>query len=289
MLKRVLRRLARGIGIESRVNRYLRGPHVETFRINGVEVRIPSFRGISCTHTEPWMTDLLAEVLQGRSGAFLDVGVNLGQTLIKVRALDPHRAYVGFEPNPLCVSYVHDLIKENAFENCTLLPVGLFTDDCVLSLNRYSDDPTDSSASLIEDFRLDRGVRSRVFVPVFKFGTVAKLLGDAGVGIVKIDVEGAELEVVQSLLELIKRDRPVILMEVLPVYSDDNSSRRNRQLALERILADADYAILRVEKTVSGDYDGLKHIESIGIHSDLTQCDYVAVPSEQLAKLKMTV
>jgi FkbM family methyltransferase len=288
MLKRVLGHLARRMGIQRRVNWYLRKiNYIKKVYINDVEVRIPSIHGIACDASEPWMIDLLTKMFQERSGAFLDVGVNVGQTLVKVKALDPHREYIGFEPNPTCVSYVQNLINANAFKNCTLLPVGLFTKDCVLSLDFFSDDVTDSSASLINNFRPDHRIHSRVFVPVFQFNSLAKILGEKSVGIVKIDVEGAELEVVKSLLELIRRDKPIILIELLPVYSNENTFRKNRQDELERIFADTDYVILRVEKTPSNTYSGLKRVDKIGIHSDLTQCDYVVLPSAQLAELQM--
>ena len=262
--------------------------YTRKIRINDVEMRIPSIHGITCYATEPWMTGLIAKVLQEQHEAFLDVGVNVGQTLVKLKALDPHREYVGFEPNPVCVSYVQELIKANAFENCTLFPVGLFTEDCILCLDFFSDDVTDGSASIIDKFRPDNRIYSQIFIPVFRFDSLYKFLGSKRFGIVKIDVEGAELEVVKSLLELIRRDRPIILIEVLPVYSDENAFRKNRQDELERIFADTDFAILRVEKTRSNTYSGLRHIEKIGIHSDLTQCDYVIVPNEQLAKLQIT-
>ena len=161
----------------------------------------------------------------------------------------------------------------------------MFTEDCVLSLDFFSDNLTDSSASLVNNFRPESKIHSRLFVPVFRFDSLAKILGDKSVGIVKIDVEGAELEVVKSLLELIRRDKPIIMIELLPVYSSENTSRKNRQDELERIFADNDYTILRVEKNSSDAYSGLRRIEKIGIHSDLTQCDYVIVPSTQLAVL----
>lgn len=99
-------------------------------------------------------------------------------------------------------------------------------------------------------------------------------------------MEGAELEVVKSLLDLIKRDRPIILVEILPVYSAANTFRMDRQDELEQIFADAGYVALRVEKTPTVAYAGLKPVKKIGIHSDLTLCDYVVLPREQLAEVQ---
>jgi len=233
------------------------------------------------------MVELLAKLLPLRPGAFFDVGVNVGQTLVKVKSIDADREYVGFEPNPNCVFYVGNLMKANSFRKCTLLPVGLFTEDCVLSLDIFSDNATDSSASLIKNFRPDNRARSQVFVPVFQFHSLTQILREKPVGLVKIDVEGAELEVVKSLLEVIKRDKPIILIELLPVYSEENAFRKNRQEELERILAGIDYAIARVEKKSSNTFSGLTAIREIGVHSDLTRCDYVSLPSAELAAMQM--
>lgn len=289
MLKLVSSNWAWGKAIQKRVNWYLtKLNYIANVNINGVVVRIPSINGISCDASEPWMVDLLAKLLPLRPGAFFDVGVNVGQTLVKVKSIDPDREYVGFEPNPTCIFYVQNLIKVNSFNHCTLLPVGLFTEDCVLSLDLFSDDATDSSASLIKNFRPGNSVRSRIFVPVFEFHHLTTVLDEKSVGLVKIDVEGAELEVVKSLLQMIKHDKPIILIELLPVYSHGNVFRKNRQEELEQILAGIDYAILRVEKTSANAFSGLTVIREIGVHSDLTRCDYVILPNVELAALQMT-
>lgn len=286
MSNRLLGNLARSLSIRRRINWYLRRiNYARTLRIRGVRIKAPSIYGIACRQSESWMVDLLATLLDQRPGAFLDVGVNVGQTLVKVKAIDPDREYIGLEPNPVCVFYTQNLIRWNAFERCTLLPVGLFTHDSVLALDLFAeDDAADSSASMISHFREDSVVHSSVFVPVFRFDSLAKILGDTVVGVVKIDVEGAELEVLKSLLQLIRRDRPAILIEVLPVYSQDNTFRRERQDKLETLFADAGYALHRVGKTRSGAYAGLEPIEAIGIHSDLTKCDYLALPRGQMAR-----
>ena len=262
MLKKVARYLVRRI--HRRIKWFMRKfNYNRRIYINGKKISVPSIRGITCNVTEPWLTDLLGKVLQEQNGAFLDVGVNVGQTLVKLKALDPNRKYIGFEPNPVCVYYVQELIKENSFENCTLFPVGLFIEDCVLPLDLFSDYVASSTASLINKFRPDHRVHSRILVPVFRFDSLAKLVDFKSVGIIKIDVEGAELEVVQSILELIRRDKPIILIEILPVYSEENAFRKNRQDKLEQIFTDTGYIIIRVEKTNTDNYSLLRCVEKI--------------------------
>jgi vacuolar-type H+-ATPase subunit D/Vma8 len=105
------------------------------------------------------------------------------------------------------------------------------------------------------------------------------------VGIVKIDVEGAELEVVKSLYQLLDTQRPIVLLEVLPVYSNENTMRKERQEELEKIFNELKYYLFRVDKSEDA-FVGLKRIETIGIHADLNQCDYVVVPNELVAKIQ---
>jgi hypothetical protein len=49
------------------------------------------------TH-EPWLDRIYEKVMLDRRGAFIDVGANIGQTLLKVLNTNPSAEYVGFEP-----------------------------------------------------------------------------------------------------------------------------------------------------------------------------------------------
>ena len=62
---------------------------------------------------EPWIDAVFGQILNSRPGVFVDVGVNLGQTLFKILALDPGRRYVGFEPQLACAFMLQSFIDEN--------------------------------------------------------------------------------------------------------------------------------------------------------------------------------
>ena len=115
------------------------------------------------------MSGLLEVLLPLQPGTFMDVGVNVGQTLIQLRTLDAKRPYVGFEPNPACVFYVNELIRLNTFLSCTVFPVGLHTSDCVMPLARFSESVTDSCASVVDGFRPDQEVYSEQLVPLVRY------------------------------------------------------------------------------------------------------------------------
>ncbi len=256
-----------------------------TLWIDGKRIRVPFMNGVAMAGIEePWMLELLRRFLARTKGTFIDVGVNVGQTLVQVKCVDPTRQYIGFEPNPVCVSYVTELIRCNHFDACTIIPAALHRKDGLLILDLYHDYPADGTASVVEGFRAQRAVARKICVPAYCYKTVAAGLPPFEIGVVKIDVEGAELDVLLGLQDAIQRDRPVLLIEVLPVYASANICRLQRQEELEKLLHSWCYVLLRVKKDGKR-LSGFDYIYSIGIHGDLTRCDYVAVPSEERESL----
>ncbi len=58
-------------------------------RLNGKRFRVPVLGESGYSNldmSEPWMTELLRRLVPLCDGGFIDVGVNIGQTLLKVRA-----------------------------------------------------------------------------------------------------------------------------------------------------------------------------------------------------------
>jgi FkbM family methyltransferase len=246
---------------------------------------IPQIQDDICAVTEPWMVDLLAWLFTKKSGAFLDVGVNLGQTLLAVKAAEHSRKYVGVEPNAHCVAYTERLIAMNRLSNCQIVPVGLANQTGLRRLQLYDGETVDSSASLVESFRPDQKVTANKIVPVFPFEAIEQATGLLRLGIVKIDVEGSEADVLHSMLGSLKRDRPWLVVEILPCYQPKNVERISRQEAVEALLADAEFVKLRIIKQPDGRLERLLRIDRIGIHGHLDWCDYLILPREDVATL----
>ena len=73
--------------------------------------------------SEPWMTNVLLGLRPLFNGHFVDVGVNIGQTLLKAHAVFGEVNYIGFEPNPTCINYVQEMIRQNGFKQTELIPI----------------------------------------------------------------------------------------------------------------------------------------------------------------------
>jgi len=241
--------------------------------------KVPNIYGISVPPSEPWMDGLLAVLMEKEKRAFMDVGVNLGQTLLKVKSVDHERVYVGFEPNPNCVFYVDRLIQVNDFTKCTVIPAGLYVDNRFLELSISPDDIVNAGASVVKDFRPQNAPGTGAFVSLVSWETLPEEMRKIEYGIVKVDVEGAELDVVKSLEPVLDRDKPILVVEILPVYRADNRARVERQDALLGLLMGKGYRMYRVRKSPDGLYRDMERIDHIEIHADLALCDYVFCPS----------
>jgi FkbM family methyltransferase len=239
---------------------------------------------------EGWMTSLLNSLKpyfkSQDSKAFLDVGVNVGQTLVKYRSVVPGGTYYGFEPNPVCVAYVSSLIDLNAWTDASLYPVGISKTATICELIFFHGSVVDSSASIIDEFRPNDPVAKRSNIAVFPLRAIQL---SHQISFVKIDVEGAELEVLKGSEELLRRDQPLISTEILPCYDATNEFRIQRQIELETFLRSVGYECTRIVKDGDTGFAGLKVVDEIGVHADMNLSDYLWIPREQLAGiLKLT-
>ena len=204
---------------------------------------------------------------------FVDIGMNIGQTLLKVRSIDQHIPYIGFEPNPVCVSYLYKLIQLNQIENVRIMPVGLGSQSEILTL--YADNEFASGASVIKGFRKNQKIKFEYNIPVFSGD---EILNNLKIGLIKIDVEGFELDVLKGIINSIKLNRPFILCEILPNYNNRDSERYARQMELESLLKSNDYSIGRIEEKSAK----CKLLNSIDIFDSMEESNYIFIPNERL-------
>lgn len=237
-----------------------------------------------CEVIEPWMYDLLSRLLPEKPGAFLDVGVNLGQTLIAVKACEPDRHYVGLEPNPHCVAYAEQLIRMNGLADCLIVPVGLGAEAGLRRLQLYAGS-FDPSASLVENFRPEHAIHSLKIVPVFSFPALEQALRLSALGVVKIDVEGGEAEILCSMREALQRDKPWLIVEILPCWNAEHVERIERQQTIEQLLDDIGYIKLRILRGPDGHLQHLSPVARIGIHENLDWSDYLLCPGDDIDRI----
>lgn len=277
-LKQTLKRLLRPFNLVMPVAAY------------GSKFKVPLMRGVGASHrqgSEAWMVDALQRLfkLSGQAG-LIDVGVNIGQTLLKAKSIDTGCRYVGFEPNPFCIQFVNELIELNHFERCQLLPVALSDKPGLVDFMAESD--ADSAASMVSDLRTGKKPVRKQFIPTLVFDEIASQLDVNGISVVKIDVEGAELEVLLGMNEFLRRCRPLVTCEVLHAHSAAQLDlMRGRNLNLMALLDRSTYKAFRIRKN-SGQTAtaGLEVMTSFpddvfNFRTSPAVCDYLFVPQER--------
>ena len=228
--------------------------------------------------TEPWMTSLIRKLVGLREGVFLDVGANVGQTLMKVRSLSSVR-YIGMEPNPECVLYLKKLIEANKLKGCTICPCGLSNKNGLLTL--FSNSAASPYASVIKGFRdHDQwNLTQTQIVPVMRGDDLIKDIGlTENIAVIKIDVEGGELEVIEGLRETLERFRPFIISEILPAHTLEDEIgkfRKERQDKLLKILEEHRYHVFRVANV-----NQYEPVSQIKVGGDSSHYNYLLSPGE---------
>ena len=227
-------------------------------------------------NTEPWMKELITKILKRKNGAFLDIGANIGQTLMKLRSVSTV-PYIGFEPNPESVVYLERLIKANNLPACTVCPVGLSNQNRLLTL--YTSFAGSPYATVIKGYNAHHKVNKTRVVAVFRGDDIIPtVLPGKEIAIVKIDVEGAELEVIEGLQTVLRVFRPYVIIEIVPVKRPDEPDKESRQQRIDRLLALVEgfnYLIFDIDET-RNTYEPVLQLEMGKDGSD----NYVFVPAE---------
>jgi FkbM family methyltransferase len=256
-------------------------------------IHIPIVGGIGFQNIfddEPWMDDVLTILSKEvKSGSFIDVGVNVGQTLIKVKSsFDVSINYLGFEPNANCLNYCNKLTALNNWgTEVNILPVAISQEVGLIKLFKYSSGETDQSASIVQNFRPNQNIVEVQHIVSLQFNHIFRQFQETiSPRIVKIDVEGAELQVIQSLRDVIKKFNPIVLMEILPSYTKENIERIDRQNTISKIFTDLGYQIYRICKLSSNHFSHLSalHQNQFEIHSNIEFSDYVFIHKDDFVK-----
>lgn len=247
---------------------------------NGIFIKIPlqdnNKVGIS---NEPWMYDFIKKSHSiKRIKNFYDVGANLGQTLVKVKTVDKDIHYHAFEPNYLCSNYLHKLIDINNWKNVSVYPIGIFDRDSLQYLEGKDD--CDKSASIMLDCSETTSIVKKI-TSFYTYDTIKKFIGEEIVDVIKIDTEGSELEVIRSFNNLLKKDSPLVFIEILK-FQETNKKKITRDKELCLYIKELDYSIFRIKKDSRNHFETLIKVEDVGTYKDNIHADHVLIKNSKI-------
>lgn len=176
---------------------------------------------------EPEVVTVFRDVLRPGMGV-VDIGANIGLfTMLAASLVGPSGAVLAVEPNPRNARLLEASRRLNGFDQVTVLQAAAGQGIGLLALNTSF---TNGTTSRIED-----GLELQAeTVPCVAVDPLVPRT--PRVGLVKLDVEGAEYKALLGCREMLQRDRPVIVLEFGPSQLPGISGVTGEQL-LDWIIA----------------------------------------------------
>lgn len=200
----------------------------------------------------------------------IDVGGNVGQSVLSFYTIFPNARVLSFEPNPTVFRKLQRLTKK--FPELTVIPNGLSneTGEAELFIPSYNGSALSGLASF--NYESAKGWLSGEWVARFdpnkltvesKRVSLARL-DDWGLepDFIKIDVQGLEYRVLAGGLETIRKYRPTIMAETIRYGSDAH-----------RIVQPLDYCLM--------EFDGRSFTE---VRGELRRLNQFLIPIERLPR-----
>ena len=186
------------------------------------------WRKASAGKWEPETFRLLAAHLD-KTSDYLDIGAWIGPTVLYGARKARH--VWAFEPDPSAFRALSWNIELNALDNVSALPAAIWDKVGVARMAGFRGEAGDSTTSL-----LNPGGAAGADVLTINFEDFAGAVDLSGVGLVKIDIEGAEYDVVPRLAPWLKDQRPALLISTHAPYLPERE-RRERMAALAETLS----------------------------------------------------
>ena len=144
----------------------------------------------------------------------LDVGANIGYyALTAASRVGAAGRVIAFEPDPVVAERIRQNVELNGMDNVTVVASAVGARDGTLQLHLGGWDSEASSVYLHEP-----DAKGTVAVPVTTLDDFLRVASIGHVAVLKIDAEGAELDILHGAQALLTRaDAPVVIVEANPL------------------------------------------------------------------------
>jgi len=173
----------------------------------------------------------------------MDIGANIGIVTVWMASLVGSSGHVhSFEPNPSLIHLLRQVIDRNQLHSVTLHPIALGSERGQLQLRVPMSNA--GAASFVRNH--DSQDCRAVDVPVMPISAIAEEGSIRSVRLIKIDVEGYELEVFRGARDMLRSVRPdAILFEL-----NEHGNKVASEHPLIKILVEYDYSLLAIPRSL---------------------------------------
>lgn len=197
----------------------------ERFRLDPYHSKF--WRKASAGTWEPETLRVLSDHLD-KDHDYLDIGAWIGPTVLY--GARKARRVIAFEPDPAAFRHLAWNLELNGITNVSAFPVALSQEFGVARMASFGGEAGDSMSSLLNDGSHGTDVLT-IGWDDFAAATDLSL-----VSLVKMDIEGAEFDVLPHLVPWLKEHRPALLLSTHAPYLDE-SLRNDRMAALADALS----------------------------------------------------
>jgi len=222
---------------------------------------------------EPFETEILRFFSRSAS-TFVDLGANIGYFAIRLTLDNPLLQTVAVEATPSTARILSENISLNHLSKRIMVvnkAVGATHGSCQIFLPTVSG----HSAASIRDQHPEEGSE----IVDVEMDTISTILEDVSItsnDLIKMDVEGAEFEVLKGSKKILENSRPTIFAELLRKWMKTFDSHPNDVI---KFLGSYDYLCLQFAK------DGLQRIAEVDETTIPT--NFLFVQENKLEKLKL--
>ena len=171
---------------------------------------------------EPGISTLVSKIAkeldsQNDQGWFFDVGANVGLYSWEVRKVSPHRKILAFEPDPENIKLLEKTLNGANFENVEICKCALSNQLAEISF--FQDTLTSATGCVAGKDKpwIEQYLKSSANEIRVKTETLDSVVRqDRTPSLIKIDVEGHEIEVLQGGRNTLSEAKPLLIIESFP-------------------------------------------------------------------------
>jgi FkbM family methyltransferase len=151
---------------------------------------------------------------------YMDIGSNVG--LRSVYSLSTSRNTILIDPNPEVNKITKSMIELNGFKNYSVEQIGLSDSEIGGELKFYI-----SSSAYMSSFNKEHAAQDKIvgeiIIPVTSIDKYIASKPEVKPGILKIDVEGFEMNVLKGAKNTLEKYKPAIVIEILDMGENRNA------------------------------------------------------------------
>ena len=190
---------------------------------NGLRITVPNGGAGALIYYQGWSEPEVAAFLLRllKPGmTFLDVGAHIGEyVLLAASVVGPDGSVHAFEPDPRNYRLLEYNVKMNNLTSVHLNQFAVYSRDCVMQLKVGTEPSITRLAAELDTLDRQRSIDLKVKIRAVTLDTFVKEKAITKVDVIKVDVEGAELFVLEganSILGMSSDFAPVIVFEYSP-------------------------------------------------------------------------